>query len=359
MFLDQELFHNSLQRWLIAVAVFLLCSLFLKIFVRQLYQRLKKFAGRTKTYVDDMVVELLSRIKMFFLSALALYLAALILQLPSLATAIISKLVIIALVFQAAIGANSLISLWMNRYKTSKPEAGAAGITNFSVIGFVAKIILWSVVLLLILDNLGINITALVAGLGVGGIAVALAVQNILVDLIASFSIVLDKPFVIGDFIIIDSHMGTVEHIGLKTTRVRSLSGEQLIFSNTDLLQSRIRNFKRMNERRVLFTVGVTYETAPAKLQKIPGLLREIVTGQKNTRFERAHFRNFGDFALVFEVVYWVLVPDYNIYMDIQQSINFQIHDRFRGEQIEFAYPTQTLILSRPAVDTSPGDTKK
>jgi small-conductance mechanosensitive channel len=179
----------------------------------------------------------------------------------------------------------------------------------------------------------------------VGGIAVALAAQNILGDLFASLSIVFDKPFVLGDFIIIGDSMGTVEQIGLKTTRIRSLSGEQLIFSNNDLLSSRIRNFKRMQERRVVFSVGVVYQTTKAQLETIPGILREAVEAQDSTRFDRAHFKEFGDFSLNFEVVYHVLTPDFGKYMDVQQAINFVIFERFDELGIEFAYPTQSIHL--------------
>jgi small-conductance mechanosensitive channel len=202
-------------------------------------------------------------------------------------------------------------------------------------------------VLLLDLYNLGVNITALVAGLGVGGIAVALAVQTILGDLFASLSIVLDKPFVVGDFLVVDDMLGAVEYVGLKTTRIRSLSGEQLVFSNSDLLSSRIRNYGRMFERRVSFDVGVTYQTPRDKLIKIPVIIRDAVEGQDKTRFDRSHFKAYGDFALVFESVYYVLGPDYNEYMDIQQAINLHLHECFEQEGIEFAYPTQTVFVKQ------------
>jgi small-conductance mechanosensitive channel len=215
-----------------------------------------------------------------------------------------------------------------------------------SAIGFIGKLVVWSVVLLLALDNLGVQITTLVAGLGVGGIAVALAVQNILGDLFASLSIVLDKPFVVGDFLIIDNYLGSVEHVGLKSTRIRSLTGEQLIFSNNDLLRSRLRNYGRMYQRRVAFNIGVVYQTPREALKKIPGILQNAVEGQENVRFDRSHFKEYGDFSLNFETVYYVLVPDYNTYMDIQQAINMKIHEEFEGEGIEFAYPTQTVFVT-------------
>jgi len=186
-----------------------------------------------------------------------------------------------------------------------------------------------------------------VASLGIGGIAVALAVQNILGDLFASFSIVLDKPFVIGDFIIVGDLMGTVERIGLKTTRLRSLSGEQIIFSNSDLLGSRVRNYKRMYERRISFSLGVAYETSAEQLERIPRMIEEIVSSQPKVRFDRSHFKSFGDFALVFETVYYILTPDYTAYMDAQQAINIAIARKFAEEGIRFAYPTQTIYLAR------------
>ncbi|HPK54642.1 MAG TPA: mechanosensitive ion channel family protein, partial [Smithellaceae bacterium] len=200
---------------------------------------------------------------------------------------------------------------------------------------------------LLVLDNLGVNITGLVAGLGIGGIAVALAVQNILGDLLASLSIVLDKPFVIGDSIVVDSFSGTVEHIGLKTTRIRSISGEQLVFSNNDLLKSRIQNYKRMQERRVVFGFGVTYQTPLEKLPLINRIIREIIAAQPNSRFERVHFKEYGDSALNYEVVYFVMTPEYGIFMDVQETINLEIFRRFQEEGIEFAYPTRTVLIQK------------
>jgi len=203
----------------------------------------------------------------------------------------------------------------------------------------------WSVVLLLFLDNLGINVTALVTGLGIGGIAIALALQNILGDLFASLSIILDKPFEIGDFIAVGELKGNVERIGIKTTRLRSLTGEQLVFSNSDLLSSRIQNFKRMFERRVSFQIGVTYETPLEKLEEISALLKQIVESKEKVRFDRAHFQSLGDFALIFEIVYFVSSSEYNVYMDIQQSINIEIMQKLSAIGVEFAYPTQKLFL--------------
>ena len=216
------------------------------------------------------------------------------------------------------------------------------------------KSVLWVVLVILTIDNLGFDPTTIIAGLGVGGIAVALALQNVLGDLIASLSIILDKPFEVGDFIVIDGMNGDVEHIGLKTTRLRSLSGEQLVLSNNDLLQSRIKNYKRMNNRRILFSLGVVYETSYEDLVKIPGLIKEIIDTEPKARFTRAHFSSYGDFALNYDIVYFVLTPLFDDYMDIQQNVNLEIFKRFSEEGIEFAYPTRKVFLE--STDSASGD---
>jgi small-conductance mechanosensitive channel len=348
MFFDQVFYQNTLKVWLIAIGIVVLSIFVLRIIITVLRRKIKRLAQKTKTDIDDLVVDLLGRIKFFFIFFVALYFGSLILTLPQTVNKLISSLVIIVLLLQGAVWGNGFITFFTERYKKKKLQEDAAGVTTFSALGFVVRLILWSLIILLILDNLGINITTLVAGLGIGGIAIALAVQNILGDLFASLSIVLDKPFVLGDFIIVDNHIGSVEHIGLKTTRIRSLSGEQLIFSNNDLLNSRIRNFKRMEQRRVVFSIGVIYQTPTDKLQKIPKMIQEIIESHETTRFDRAHFKEFGDFSLNFEIVYWISTPDYTIYMDIQQNINLEIFRQFHKENIEFAYPSQTVFMESP-----------
>lgn len=207
-------------------------------------------------------------------------------------------------------------------------------------------LVTYALILLLALQNTGVDVTSLIAGLGIGGIAVALAMQNILGDLFASLTIALDKPFVIDDFIVVGSEMGTVEHIGLKTTRVRSLSGEQLVFGNADLLSSRIRNYKRMSERRVVFGFGVVYDTPPETIEAISAIVRRAVEAQDNVRFDRCHFYRFGASSLDFEAVYYINSPDYNAHMDAQQAVHLAIARAFRERRIEFAFPTQTLHVA-------------
>jgi small-conductance mechanosensitive channel len=217
------------------------------------------------------------------------------------------------------------------------------------MVQLVVKVCLWSFGLLFILSNLGVNITSLIAGLGSGGIAVALAMQNILGDLFSYFAIYFDKPFVKGDFIIIGPQLGVVDKIGIKTTRIRALQGEEIIISNSELTSSRIQNFKKMEERRVVFSFRVFYKTPLEKLEKIPQYVRDIVSAQEQVRFDRAHLAAFGESAYVFEIVYYVQSGDYNEYMDIHQNIHFQIIAVFERENIDFAYPTQKVYLDQGA----------
>jgi small-conductance mechanosensitive channel len=344
-FLGTTYLGNSLQTWLIALAVALGTLAVLGLARRVLERRLNSLAARTGTDIDDLAVDLVRMTRLFFPLFIALYIGSRLLAMTPTVDRVVGGAMVIALLVQFALWGNAVISFWITRTMQSRMKEDAAAATTIGALRFLAKLVLWTVVLLLALENLGVDITALVAGLGVGGIAVALALQNVLGDLFASLSIVLDKPFVIGDFIIVGDFLGTVEHIGLKTTRLRSLSGEQLVFANGDLLSSRIRNYKRMAERRVLFSFGVLYQTPAEKLEQIPAIVREIVESQAKTRFDRAHFKGFGDFSLDFEVVYYVLEPDYNLYMDIQQEINLALYRRFEEEGIGFAYPTQTVYV--------------
>jgi small-conductance mechanosensitive channel len=355
-FLERVYYDNTLKAWLIAFGVVLLAFLVLNVLKKIVGRKAAALAKKTATEVDDIIAEILHRTKIFFLLMLSLYFGSHFLSLPGTAKHILGKLTVVALLIQFAIWGNGLFDCWRGRIQRQKKEEDPASLATYTALAFLVRLALWTIVLLLALDNLGINITALVAGLGVGGIAVALAVQNILGDLFASMSILLDKPIVIGDFIVVDGLMGTVEHIGLKTTRLRSLGGEQLIFANSDLLKSRIRNYKRMEERRALFTVGVVYQTPPEKLAAIPGMIEEIIKAQESARFDRSHFKEFGNFSLDFETVYFIKSPDYYTYMNTQQAINLAIFRRFQEEGIEFAYPTQTIFVDRGAEPSgSPG----
>jgi small-conductance mechanosensitive channel len=351
---DRPVYGGTALDWTVALGIAIGLTIAFYTIRRVALSRVRAYAERTVTPYDDLVADLLAGTGKLFLTVLALYLGAQTLDLPPKPARIADGVMIVAMWVQAALWGSCAIAWWMGRTLPAKRETDAAGATTLGVLGFIARVMLWSIVLLMILDNLGFDITALVASLGIGGIAVALAVQNILGDIFASLSIALDKPFVLGDFIIVGDLLGTVEYIGLKTTRVRSLTGEQIVFSNTDLLQSRVRNYKRMFERRILFGFGVLYETSPDKLERIPRLVREIVEQHEPVRFDRAHFKEFGDFSLDFEVVYFVKSADYNLYMDIQQAINLELFRRLQADGIGFAYPTQTLHLHRVPAETRP-----
>ena len=259
---------------------------------------------------------------------------------------------ILVLLTQVALWGNRIISVSVGRSFEQQRTTNPAAATHLGLVAMVARIILWTVATLILLDNFGINISALVASLGIGGIAVALAAQNILGDLFASVSIALDKPFVLGDFIIFDDYMGAVEHVGMKSTRLRSLGGEQIVIANSELLKNRIRNYKRMQERRIVFGFGIAYETEVATVEAIPAQVRAIVEAHTTAvRFDRAHFKGYGDSALQFEVVYYVLSADFNIYMDIQQKINLDLLRAMREQGVAFAYPTRTVHIVAPDSD--------
>ena len=336
---------NTVQDYLMALALFFCVVVVLRIIVRAVIARLRNLAEKTTTLIDDFIVQILERhIGAAVYLVVGISLSARMLVFPKGLDQILQMVVVTFLTFKAVQvvqeGLVFFLESWTQRAGSRDPSS-ALMIKNLSV---VVRVALWTGGILFVLDNLGFNVTAFVAGLGIGGVAVALAAQAILGDLFSAFAIFLDKPFEIGDAVVIGDMTGTVEHIGIKTTRVRSVSGEQLVFSNADMTSSRIRNFKRMSERRVLFKLGIVYETSLEKTKAVPEIVQRIVQSQPKTRFDRAHFFQFGDFALEFEVVYFVLDPDYNTYMDIHQAVILQIKEKFEKEEIAFAYPTQVSI---------------
>jgi small-conductance mechanosensitive channel len=334
--------NNSVLTWLTALGVAIGVALALQLTKTVVVHRLGIIAARTDTKLDDIAVAALQATRTLAILIMGLYAGSTVLLLPASVDQFATRFAIVVGLIQAAIWGNTALRAWLAEYYGNS-NADPARATSAAAVGFIARMVLWIVILLMILDNLGVNITTLVASLGIGGIAVALAVQNILGDLFASLSIVLDKPFVIGDFVIVDKYLGTIEHVGLKTTRIRSLGGEQLVFSNADLLKSRLQNMTRMSRRRVVFGVSVTFDTPTAKLREIPPLLTELVKAREPVTFDRAHFSGIGPSSYNFEVVYWVEVPDYVRFMDIQQEIYLQLLDRFEEMGVELARPAQTL----------------
>ncbi len=344
--LELDLLNNPLRLWVSAAGMFAV-SLLLVGLVRTLLRRRLRKAADTTTEVDDVLLSLVERTNLFLLALPLAHHSLSALSLPPKALAAVRFLAVVGFMVQVGLWASALAEFWLRRHKRER-GADPVALTTLSALSFVLKIVVWVIVGVLTLDNLGFDVTALVTGLGIGGIAIALATQNILGDLFASLSIIVDKPFVIGDFIIVGEQKGKVEKIGMKTTRVRSLSGELLIFSNSDLLQSRIRNFRPMLERRVILQFGVIYQTPPEKLALIPPMVREIIESQDRVRFDRGHFVGFGDSSLDFEFIYFILSPEFSVFADTRQTVGLKIISAFAEQGIDFAYPTRTLFVMPP-----------
>ena len=345
--LDYQLYGNPLREWTISIVI-LIGALTLLFVIRHLLRgRLQKLAEASDSVFLRIARHMVGQTKTWFLLLIALNLSLRSIDSNETFNLVFGRLLVIGMLIQFGLWAVAGFGRFMALRREQQLEEDASDVAAMDIVSFLVRVSVWALVFLLALDNLGVNITALVAGLGVGGIAVALAAQNIISDLFASLSIVLDRPFVLGDFLAIEDLYGNVEKVGLKTTRVRSLSGEQLVFSNNDLLNSRIRNYGQMVERRIVFSIGVVYQTPHEKLEKIPSIIEDIVVKQDLARFDRAHFKQYGDYALNFEIVYYVESSEYRLFMDIQQAVNLEIFRRFAEEGIEFAYPTQTLFVER------------
>ena len=339
-------FQNEILDYIIFLSLFVSGTILIRIAAVITRHRLKVWAEKTATTIDDFLILLIEK-KLIPL----LYFGALYMSVKSLTlTPYINKIInITGVVLLTVFGISVIITIinYTLESYSRKKTLDASKQHSFKGMITIIKVIIWGIGITFLLDNLGFKISAVIAGLGIGGIAVALAAQTILGDLFSYFVIFFDRPFAVGDFIIIGDYMGSIEHIGIKTTRVRSLGGEQLVFSNTDLTNSRIRNYKRMEKRRVVFKFGVTYDTDLDRLKEIPGMIKRIITNLDDTGFDRAHFSSYGDFSLNFEVVYYVMSGDYTKYMNVQQEINFAIKEEFIKLGIEFAYPTQTLFLNK------------
>ena len=349
--LEKMYLGNRILDYVLCVTTFIVSALVITFIKRVALRRLQAWTEKTKTKVDDFFISLIQKIILPLLYFGAFYFSVKLLKLNQKLSDIINVLGLALLTICVTRLMTVILGYvfkiyWLRRGRDESLERSLNGILK------VIKAVVWGIAIIFFLDNLGFKISTVIAGLGIGGIAVGLAAQAILKDLFSYFSIVFDRPFEIGDFIIIGDYLGSVEYIGIKTTRIRSLGGEQLIFSNSDLTDSRVRNYKRMERRRVLFRLGVVYQTSPAVLKEIPGIIERVIKNVDDTVFDRAHFFSYGDFSLIYEIVYYVIGPDYNKYMDIQQAINLAIKEEFQKRNIEFAYPSQTLFLSKVEEDS-------
>jgi small-conductance mechanosensitive channel len=346
-FLQREFYHNRVSEYLVCLAILAGGILAVKIVQSLATRRLKAWAEKSPTTYDDFLVGRIREtgIPLAYLGIAQASLRVLTLtprveRIIDMAGIVLMTLIIIAFTV-------SLVRYGFEEYSRKQGEDASRDRALRGVVGL-AKAMVWIIGALFMLDNLGFRISTVIAGLGIGGIAIALAAQAILGDLFGYFVILFDRPFEIGDFVIVGDHMGVIERFGIKTTRIASLGGEQIIVSNKDLTDSRVRNFKRMAKRRVVFRLGVTYQTPAGLLREIPGIVADIFREIEGTTLERVHFFSYGDFSLIYEIVYYVDGNDYTKYMDLQQTANLRIYEEFGKRGIEFAYPTQTLYLTRP-----------
>ncbi len=343
-FLQQVFLNNTIFDYLIAILILLAGNIIMRLFKFFFRDKIYQAIGNMSEAFSELLVRSLDKKFSFLLNILLIYIAFTRIKFTPFIERIIELVLLVFTLFYSVLIIQELIIYSLKGYWQIK-EKKESQEKIINVLIFFVRAFTWILALVFLLDNMKVKITGLLTGLGIGGVAVAFAAQALLSDIFSYFTIYFDQPFEIGDYIVIGDYRGTVEHIGLKTTRVRSLNGEQLVFPNNDLTGSRINNYGKMEQRRVNFSFGVVYNTDLEKLKQIPEVIENIISGIKKTTFDRAHFGSYGDFSLVFEVVYYVQGNDYKVYMDIQQKINFKIREEFKKRDIEFAYPTQTLYL--------------
>ena len=347
-FLKQSFFNNTVSNYLWFLGVLVSSILIIQFLKTMILKRILNWTAKRSEAAEIYLLPKIRRFLPIFLYVGAFYLSLRILVINSGIRNIIDIIITAIIIYLVAVVSSAIMDFGLNRYSERNSEDTSRQVAMHWV-SKLLKGLIWVVAAILFLENMNIQIGALVAGLGIGGIAIAFAAQAILEDIFSYFTIFFDRPFEVGDFIITGDYLGTVEFIGIRTTRLRSISGEQLIFPNKDLTNARVKNYKAMEQRRVVFTLGVTYDTTLDKLKEIPSIIKEIIEGEEDTRFDRTHFFAYGDSCLKFEIVYYVLSGEYNKYMDIQQNVNFKIKQIFEEKEIEFAYPTQTLYMQNSA----------
>jgi small-conductance mechanosensitive channel len=361
-FLNYEILNNSGKNYLIFLAISLSIIFFIKILKFLIKRKFKKIATKTKNDVDDLIIELIEKIKPIFYFYSAFFLGTQVLKINEILDKILYALFLVLMVYQIIILLQHVFDYLIDKFlaKSEKNQAEEENTSKEDLIEdrenkrAIAKFIirfvkwgLWIIGIILILSNLNVNVSSLITGLGIGGIAVALAVQNMLEDVFSSISIFTDKPFKIGDYVVLGTESGTVKRIGIKTTRITTLEGDELVVPNKELTATRIRNYKRMQKRRISFKIGVTYDTEFKKLKKIPQMIKDILKGIELTELDRVNFTEFADSSLNFEIVFYIDSANYSVAVKTKEKINYQILEKFRKEKIEFAYPTQTVFLEK------------
>lgn len=344
-FWNNTFYGNSWLDWAIAIGIILIGWALLKLFKYFLLNRMRKWTEKTTTSFDDFIVTLTEESVVPFLYVLCVYGGIQWLEVVP-KPHVLEVAMLLVTTFYILKSISSALQYFVLSFLKTQ-EDGETKQKQARGIIIILKAVVWSLGTVFLLDNLGYNISTIIAGLGIGGIAIALAAQTILGDLFSYFVILFDRPFEIDDFIVVDDKSGVVEYIGIKTTRLRTLSGEQLICSNKNLTDSRVHNFKRMEKRRVIFPIGVTYQTPASTLEAIPGIVKDIICSKENIIYDRGHLAGFGDFSINFEFVYFIESSDYVLYMDRKQQVNLEVFKAFEDRGIEFAYPTQTVIVSK------------
>ncbi|WP_192349415.1 mechanosensitive ion channel family protein [Algoriphagus sp. Y33] len=342
--LTTEYFGNTGKEYLIVLGAIALALMLVRIFKNVVLKRLADFVSKSKTTIDDFIVESIGVYVVPMVYFTVMYAGLKTLVWPERITSILEVIFVVIITYYAIRLVSGIILMLLQSY-IRRQEGGEEKVKQMGGVIMIINGVIWLVGLIFMLSNLGYNVSAIIAGMGIGGIAIALAAQNIIGDLFNYFVIFFDRPFEVGDFLVVEDKNGVVDKIGIKTTRIKTLSGEQLVFANSDLTGSRIHNYKKMQTRRIVFSVGVTYETPVEQVKMIPGLLKEIVESEERVNFDRAHFKAFGDSSLDYEIVYIIKSADFNTYMDIQQDFNFQIYQKFGELGISIAFPTRTLYL--------------
>ncbi len=340
-----EYWENSMLDYILAVCSFVVLII---VFKGMQWAAIRFFGGvaeRTKTEIDDAVVTVIKTIKPPFYTYLAFYIVLQMLEIKGLAEKVVDLILVSWLVYQVVLAVQIFLEFYIKRRVEKTDDKRSRSVMN--LLRTMSSIALWGLGILFVMSNFGVDVSSLFVGLGIGGVAVALAAQNILGDVFSSLSIYFDKPFVPGDFIITGDFMGTVRSVGIKTTRIKSLSGEEVVFSNKELTATTIRNFGRMKERRVVFNIGVTYDTAAEKLRKVTEIVEEVVKERKKARFDRVHFKEFAESSLLFEVVYYMKTSNYEEYMDVNEEILLAIKERLEKEGVEMAFPTRMVYLKQ------------
>ena len=358
-FLSTEFLDNQINDYLLALVILISGVFLVKIFKTLFFKSLKKWTASTDNIYDDAILRILERDLVPVVYIGVVYLAIKNLTLHPILDRVLEVLAIIGTTFLIVRLFTASVEYIIKIYWITYHRNNANVEQSINALLPAIRVIVWVIGIVFLLDNLGFDISAVVASLGIGGVAIALASQGVLQDLFSYFSILLDRPFELKDFIIVGDYLGTVEYVGIKTTRLKSLSGEEIIIANTDLTSSRIRNFKRMRQRRIVFKFGVVYKTDTDKLALIPVLIEDIINNTQNATCDRAHFCGYGEYSLDFEVVYFVTTNDYNIYMDAQQQINLNIKSEFAKHNIEFAFPTQINYFNNLPVYNSEDNGKR